>query len=160
MPETKYEIRSEEMSSLLKRIPNGLVTKGNFFVLALLVVFFSLLNCYEPSDELKLIAEVDRVFINQNKDSMKLNLIVKNIKDTTIKIHSKYEYRFENEDPKTRYFVSGKIDTIIYRNFNSAVFYVTSNSLKPLKEKSTGDLIIRKENKSFFSRILSSILNL
>jgi|GEM_PF-1482413 len=161
MSETKYEIRSEEMTSLLKKIPNAFLTKGNFLVLAMLVVFFFLLNLYSPRDELKLIAQVDSVFINdQSKDSVHLSLIVTKIKDTTIKIHSNFEYRFENGTTKSRYTLSGIIDTVIYKDLNSAILHVTTNSSPPLREKSTGDLIIEMEKKSFFSRILSSILNL
>lgn len=161
MSESKYEIRSEEMTSLLKKIPNAFLTKGNFLVLAMLVVFFFLLNRYGPRDELKLIAQVDSVFINdQSKTPLHFSLIVTNIKDTTIKVHSDFEYRFENGNTKSSYTLSGKIDTVIYRDLNSAVFHVTANSSTPVREKSIGDLIIEKEKKSFFSHILSSILNL
>ncbi|GEM68047.1 hypothetical protein SMI01S_16530 [Sphingobacterium mizutaii NBRC 14946 = DSM 11724] len=161
MPEYKYEIKSEEMSSLLKKIPNALVTKGNFFVLAILVVFFYLLNRYGPRDELKLTAQIDTVYTNnKRKDLMHFSLFVSNTKNAAIKNHSNYEYRFENRSTNKRDTVTGKIDTIIYKNSNSAIILVTANSSKPLRRRTNGDIIIGKEKESFFSRILYSIFNI
>lgn len=161
MTETKYEIRSEEMTSLLKKIPHSLITRGNVLVPIILIVFFYLLNRFAPADQLKLAAHVDRIIIHdKNKDLMDFSLIVKNMKDSLDSFQSNFEYRFEDGHSTKRHTVSGKIDTIIYKNIHLTVFYVKSNYSFSLKEKSSGILVIDKEEKSLFSRIISGVLSL
>ncbi|PVH24394.1 hypothetical protein [Sphingobacterium corticibacter] len=160
MSDTKYEIRSEEMSTLLKKTPHGVVTKGNFIVLIILTIFFFLLNHYSATDIVKLTGHVDRIFIDdQSKNLMNFSIVVSNIKDSKIENNTNFEYKFKNTNDIKVYTLLGKVDSIIYKTSKVSIFYVTAHYSSPLKEKSSGYLFIDRKEKTFFSKILTSISN-
>lgn len=156
MPNSKYELRNNEVQEIMRKPPHSFVAHGNMGMLAILLLSFYLLNkfpLYERETSYFEIARIDTG--NHETDSVILVLSLNNGIAKSVKPDQAAKIAINNMTFNNEGQLDGKIYRIEHTQYNAPVLYVKCGHKAINAQKGMiGNLEIIVKKRTFLSLLI------
>lgn len=125
MPNSKYELRNNEVQEIMRKPPHSFVAHGNMGMLAILLVAFYLLNTFPLYERETTHFEISRIDTgNHQNDSIVLVLALNNGISKDVQPDQSAKITVNNLEFNKEDHLDGKIYRIGHTQYNVPVLYV------------------------------------